>query len=96
MAEASHSDPLMALVKEKALIDDIQFEEVSQEHERTGKPFGDILKDFGLVDMDTQLQIIAEYLGTEVIDLRSTNFTPELLATVPSATATRTTLAWRP
>ncbi|MBI1841811.1 MAG: Flp pilus assembly complex ATPase component TadA [Verrucomicrobia bacterium] len=87
MADASHSDPLMALVKEKGLIDDIQFEEVSQEHERTGKLFGDILKDFGLVDSDTQLQIIAEYLGTEVIDLRSVNFTPELLSAVPSATA---------
>ena len=87
MADASHSDPLMALVKEKGLVDDIQFEEVSQEHERTGKPFGEILKNFGLVDGDTQLQIIAEYLGTEVIDLRSVSFTPELLAVVPSATA---------
>jgi hypothetical protein len=30
-----------------------------------------MLSDFGLVDQDTQLQIIAEHLGTEVVDLRS-------------------------
>lgn len=86
MSEA-HSDPLMALVKERGLIDDIQFEEVSQEQERTGKPFGEILKNFGLVDTDTQMQIVADYLGTEVVDLRSVSYTPELLKTVPSSTA---------
>lgn len=77
----------MALVKERGLIDDIQFEEVSQEQERTGKPFGEILKNFGLVDTDTQMQIIADYLGTEVVDLRTVSYTPELLKTVPSSTA---------
>lgn len=86
MADA-HSDPLMLLVKERGLIDDLQMEEVVQEHDRTGKTFGEILKNFALVDQDTQLQIMAEYLGTEVVDLRSVNFTPELLKTIPSNTA---------
>ncbi len=86
MSEA-HSDPLMLLIKERGLIDDLQFDEVVQEHERTGKAFGEILKNFGLVDQDMQLQITAEYLGTEVVDLRSVNFTAELLKTVPANTA---------
>jgi type IV pilus assembly protein PilB len=86
MADA-HSDPLILLVKERGLIDDLQLEEVVQEHDRTAKSFGEILKNFGLVDQDTQLQIISEYIGTEVVDLRSVTFTPELLATVPSNTA---------
>ena len=86
MADA-HSDPLILLVKERGLIDDLQLEEVVQEHDRTGKSFGEILKNFGLVDQDTQLQIISEYIGTEVVDLRSVTYTPELLATVPSNTA---------
>lgn len=77
----------MALVKERGLIDDIQFEEVSQEHERTGKGYGEVLRNFGFVDQETQLQIVAEYLGTEVVDLRSVNYTPELVATVPGGTA---------
>lgn len=86
MADA-HSDPLILLVKERGLIDDLQLEEVMQEHDRTGKSFGEILKNFGLVDQDTQLQIISESIGTEVVDLRSVTFTPELLATVPANTA---------
>ena len=77
----------MLLIKERGLIDDLQFDEVVQEHDRTGKAFGEILKNFGLVDQDMQLQITAEYLGTEVVDLRSVNFTAELLKTVPANTA---------
>jgi type IV pilus assembly protein PilB len=86
MSEA-HSDPLLALVRERGLIDDLQYEEVIQEHDRTGKPFGEIMKNFGLVDADTQLQITAEHLGTEVVDLRTVTFTPELLKTIPANTA---------
>ena len=33
-----NSDPLLALIKERNLIDDLQFEEVQQEMARTGKP----------------------------------------------------------
>jgi len=81
------SQPLLALIKERGLIDDLQLEEVLQEHTRTAKPINHILQDFGLVDLDTQLQIVAEHLGTEVVSIADVNFTPELLATVPAATA---------
>jgi len=81
------SDPLLALIKERGLIDDLQYEEVTQEQARTGKPFSQILADFGLVDIDTQLQVLAEHLGTEVVGLDTIEFTPELVKTIPSATA---------
>jgi type IV pilus assembly protein PilB len=81
------SDPLLALVKERSLIDDLQFEEVQQEMARTGKPSSEILADFGLVDLDTQLQLIAEHLGTEVVNLDHVQFTPELLKNIPAGTA---------
>jgi type IV pilus assembly protein PilB len=83
----SHSHPLLALIKERNLIDDLQLEEVLQEQTRTGKAIGEILHDFELVDADTQLQIIAEHLSTSVVNLEETEFTPELLATVPPSTA---------
>ena len=76
-----NSDPLLALIKERNLIDDLQFEEVQQEMARTGKPSSEILSDFGLVDSDTQLQLIAESLGTEVVNLDNVQFTPELSGT---------------
>jgi len=82
-----NSDPLLALIKERNLIDDLQFEEVQQEMARTGKPSSEILSDFGLVDSDTQLQVVAESLGTEVVNLDNVAFTPELLKTIPAGTA---------
>ena len=81
------SDPLLALIKERGLIDDLQYEEVVQEFQRTGKPIAQILGDFGLVDGDTQLQIMAEHLGTEVVNIDDIEFTPELLKNIPSGTA---------
>jgi hypothetical protein len=77
--------PLLALVKERNLIDDLQLEEVIQEQARSGKSFGTILSDFQLVDTDTQLQLIAEHLSTEVVDLGDYEATPELLKAVPAA-----------
>ena len=81
------SDPLLALIKAQNLIDDLQFEEVLQEIARSGKSSSEVLSDFGLVDTDTQLQLIADSLGTEVVNLDSVEFTPELLATMPGGTA---------
>jgi type IV pilus assembly protein PilB len=54
---------------------------------RTGKSSSEILSDFGLVDIDSQLQVMAEHVGTEVISLDGIEFTPELLKNVPAATA---------
>jgi len=81
------SDPLLALIKERNLIDDLQLEEVLQEMSRTGKSSGEALADFGLVDTETQLQVMAEYLGTEVVSIDAIEFTPELLKNVPAGTA---------
>ena len=81
------SDPLLALIKAQNLIDDLQFEEVLQEISRSGKSSSEVLSDFGLVDTDTQLQLIADSLGTEVVNLDNIEFTPELLATIPGGTA---------
>ena len=81
------SNPLLALIKERNLIDDLQLEEVLQEQARSGKSISQILQDFDLVDLDTQLQIIAESLSSMVISIEDVEFTPELLATIPPATA---------
>ena len=83
----ANSDPLLALIKERGLIDDLQFEEVQQEMQRTGKPSGEVLSDFGIVDTDTQLQVIAEYLNTEVVNVDGIEFNPQLLANLPAGTA---------
>ena len=81
------SNPLLALVKERNLIDDLQLEEVLQEQARSGKTISQILQDFELVDVDTQLQVIAEHLSTEVVNLSELELSPDLLKSIPAATA---------
>jgi type IV pilus assembly protein PilB len=81
------SNPLLNLIKERGLIDDLQQEELVQEQSRTGKPFGQLLQDMGMVDLDTQLQIMADHLGTEVVTLQDSDLSPELLKLISSATA---------
>src|SRR5881409_288966 len=80
------SHPLLALVKERNLIDDLQADEVLQEHTRSGKSIDQILSDFGLVDTDTQLQIVAEHLGTEVVALNG-DLDPEVAKAIPASVA---------
>jgi type IV pilus assembly protein PilB len=81
------SIPLLALIQERGLVDDLQLEEVVQEHTRGGKPVIQVLQDFGLLDLDTILQIMAEHLGTEVVDLRSQEIPSEALQAVPATAA---------
>jgi type IV pilus assembly protein PilB len=78
------SSPLLALVKELGLIDDLQYEEVAAEFKRGGTPVIQLLQDFGIMQLDDVLQVMANYLGTRVVSLRDVQFTPELLQTVPA------------
>jgi len=41
------SNPLLSLIKEQSLIDDLQFEEVQAEFKRSGKSVMQILQDMG-------------------------------------------------
>ncbi|HTA31022.1 MAG TPA: ATPase, T2SS/T4P/T4SS family [Candidatus Cybelea sp.] len=81
------SSPLLDLIRSQGLLDDLQLEEVIEEHNRSGKAFSEILQDFGFLDMDTQLQLIANHLGTEVVQLNDRELTPEILSAVPADAA---------
>src|SRR5512139_2982917 len=79
--------PLLALIKSQSLVDDLQFDEVSAEFKRTGKPVMQILQDFGIMDLDTILQVIADQLATQVVPVREREITPELIQQIPAKTA---------
>jgi type IV pilus assembly protein PilB len=81
------SSPLLTLIKDANLLDDLQLDEVREEHNRTGKTIGEILNDFGLMDTETQLQVVANHLGTEVVQLDGKELTPDILSAVPADTA---------
>ncbi|MFM7101816.1 MAG: GspE/PulE family protein [Verrucomicrobiota bacterium] len=86
MAEVA-SDPILALVRERGLVDDLQYDEVVQEAGRSGKPAMEVLQNYGVIDLDSLLQIIADHLGTMVVPLDEGAVSPELLAAVPAETA---------
>ncbi len=86
MAEEIHN-PLLALIRERTLIDDLQYEEVVAEFKRSGKPVIQILQDFGIMDLDNILQVMADHLGTRVIPAGDFAVSPQLLQLIPPNTA---------
>lgn len=81
------NQPLLALIRDRGLIDDMQLEEVLGEHTRSGRPIAAVLVDYGIVDLETQLQVLAEHLGTEVVYPDENEITPDIVATIPAASA---------
>ena len=86
MAEAI-SHPLIALIRERGLLDALQIEEIGQEVQRSGKSVIQILQDYGLLDLDSILQIMADHLGTMVVTLEPDTIPQEAIAAVPNETA---------
>ncbi|HUS34174.1 MAG TPA: type II secretion system ATPase GspE [Verrucomicrobiae bacterium] len=80
-------DALLSLIKEKVLLDDLQIDEVDQEHTRSGKPVSQILLDMGFMDMPTQLSVIAEQLGTEVVEPSKADISKEAIEAMPADVA---------
>jgi type IV pilus assembly protein PilB len=81
------SNPLLSLVKEQGLIDDLQYEEVATELKRSGAPVFQLLQDFGIMKLADILHAMASNLGTEVVSLRDREFSPDLLKTIPANVA---------
>jgi len=81
------SNPLLALVQGEGVIDDLQFEEVCAEIKRSGKPVLQNLKDFGIMDADAILQVMANHIGAEVVSLKNVELPKEAIAALPANTA---------
>ena len=86
MAQPVHS-PLLDLLRSQNMLDDLQFEEVLGEHERTGKPFHQIIANNGIFDIESQLQLVADHLGTEIVNLHGHEIPKEVLDLLPGAQA---------
>ncbi len=81
------TDPLLLLLRERGMLDDLQFEEVSQEAGRSGKPVLQVIQDYGLLDKDMVLQLLADHLGTSVVEIDEASITPEVVAAIPGESA---------
>ncbi len=81
------SSPLLSLIRENGLIDDLQYEEVAGEIKRSGAPVIQVLQDFGIMKLDDILHVMATALGTEVISLKDREIPPEALKLIPAKVA---------
>lgn len=80
--------PLVSLLKDSALLDDMQAEEIIQESTRTGKRVFDVIIDMGILDQATLLQTMADSLATQVVNFKTLGEIPaEAIAAVPAETA---------
>jgi type IV pilus assembly protein PilB len=80
-------NPLLSLIREQRLIDDLQYEEVVAEIKRSGTRAGQVLQDFGIMKLDDILHVMATNLGTEVISLRDKSISPDLVQMIPANVA---------
>jgi type IV pilus assembly protein PilB len=81
------SNPLLSLIRENGLIDDLQYEEVSAELQRSAAPALQVLQDFGIMKLDDILHVMATALGTEVVSLKDREIPPDVLKLIPAKIA---------
>jgi len=77
------TDSLLGLILERGMADEQDLEAVQGEHNLSGETVSVLLAKEGLVDTPTQLELIAEYLGTDVLDLSEIEFTKDLVGLMP-------------
>ena len=77
------TSPLLSLIAERQLAEALDLEAVQGEHNLSGESIYKLLHDQGILDLASQLELMAEYLGTDVIDVNEIIFTQELLELIP-------------
>jgi len=78
---------LLAFLRENLIIDDLQMTDLQDEQSRTGKPIEEVIANNGIMRLTELYQMIAQALGTEVVDPTTMEFPPDLLSMVPPQTA---------
>ena len=64
-----------------------QISEITDEHERSGKPIIEIIENFGIMSEDDTLELIAESLGTVVWDFKLADISHKVIEMVDDNTA---------
>ena len=81
------SNPLLSLIREQGLIDDLQYEDVVAEMKRSNASAIQVLQDFGVMKLDDILHVEATYLGTEVVSLKDREISADLQKIIPATAA---------
>ncbi|MFH1969308.1 MAG: ATPase, T2SS/T4P/T4SS family [Verrucomicrobiota bacterium] len=87
MAEATHVDPLLQLLRDSKVVNATQVEEILEEQKRTGNAARKVIMDLGIVKEDDLLVMIASHLGTSVINLAEREIPEEVVKAIPASVA---------
>jgi type IV pilus assembly protein PilB len=78
---------LLSFLRDNGIIVDEQVGELRDEQLRSGKSIEEVVANSGVIRLTDLYQMIAQMMGTEVVDVTTMEFPPELLSLVPPQTA---------
>jgi type IV pilus assembly protein PilB len=78
---------LLTFLRDNGVIDDTQMMDLQDEQARSGKPIEEVIANNGIMRLSDLFQMVATTLGTEVVDVTTMEFPPDLLSLVPPQTA---------
>jgi type IV pilus assembly protein PilB len=87
MADEQPSEPILQLLLEQGLLTEDQVEEVREEMQRSGKRAREVVLNMEIVSEDGLLEILAESLGSRVVNLPATDIPPEVVHSIPASVA---------
>ena len=83
----TYNDTLLQLLAEQGILIQEQIESIAEEHRESGKPVKNIVVDLGLCEEDAVLEIMAAYIGSQVINLPATDIPSDVIRRVPASVA---------
>lgn len=80
-------DPILDLALQNGVIDKTGALQIQDEHDNSGKPVRDLITDMGFIPEDDLLNLLAGYMGTDIIDLRQAEIPADVRTAIPAAIA---------
>ena len=78
---------LLSFLRDNGIIDETQLGDLRDEQLRSGRSIEEVIANSGVIRLTDLYQMIARAVGTEVVDVTTMEFPPDLLSLVPPQTA---------
>ncbi len=87
MADENTQEPLLQMLADQDLLTPEQVVEVREEHQRSGVPVRNVVVNLEIATEDQLLHLMADYMGTRVINLPATDIPTDVVHAIPASTA---------
>jgi len=78
---------LLSFLRDNGIIEEAQMSDLRDEQLRSGRSIEEVIANSGVIRLTDLYQMIARAVGTEVVDVTTMEFPPDLLSLVPPQTA---------